>query len=130
MPLVSSNLRRFFVVTNVVAIAIATLAAMVNLVVGPFNIGMWVFPVSMVFFSALSLVFIDAAIHQAEDPDVVPWMIRRLFGKRIAYFLRWYNRWFTRLVSRLWLTVVPLFLFVFATLLLFFSITGRVNSGG
>ena len=86
MFLASSNLRRFFVVTNAVAVAIATLAAGVNLFVGPFNFWMWLVPVAMLFFGAVTFFLVDAGMHQAEDPDVVPWMVRRLFGKRVAYF--------------------------------------------
>jgi len=130
MPFGSSNLRRFFVVTNAAAVVIATLAAAVNLVIGPFNAAMWLVPVTILLFAAISLVIFDAAVHQAEDPDVVPWMVRRLFGKRVAYFLRGSIRWNTRLVSRCFLTAVPLFLFLLATILLVFSITGRINSGG
>jgi len=126
---VLSVLRRYFIVATALAIGIATLAAVVNLVIGPFNIVMWLFPMAMLLFAALTLVFVDAAVRQAEDPDVVPWMVRRLFGKRVAYFLRWANMWNARIVSRLFLTAVPLFFLVFATLLLFFSITGQTNSG-
>jgi len=130
MPFISSNLRRFFVVTNAAAIGIAILAAAVNLVVGPFNAAMWLVPVAIVLFAAITLVIFDAAVRQAEDPDVVPWMVRRLFGKRVAYLLRVAIRWHTCFVSRCFLTAVPLFSILLATILLVFSITGRINGGG
>jgi hypothetical protein len=130
MNLMSPQLRRFYFVTTALTIVISTLAAVVNCLVGPVNFGLWIVPVVMLVFATISYVLLDAAVQQAENPNVVPQSFRRVFGKRATYFLRWANGWLSKLTSHFLLTAIPVFLLVFAILLLYFSITGEINSSG
>jgi len=120
---------RFFVVTSVTAIGIALVAAAVNVVVGPINPAMWLVPVFMAGYAAITFVLVQAVVQQAEDPKPVNWMVRRLIGKRVVYLLRWLFRWNTRLVSPVFLYFVPSFLLLLAVLLLIFSVRGEISGG-
>jgi hypothetical protein len=129
MVTIPDNLRRFYIVTNVVAVAVASLAAIVNASIGPINFALWVLPVAIVVSSALTLIAVDAVVNQSNKPDVMPLMVRRLFGKRVAYFLRCTNVVNTRIVSRVFLVTEPVFFIVIAVVLLIASFRGQITAG-
>lgn len=129
MVTIPDSLRRFYVIATVVAVAVASLAAIVNAFIGPINFAMWMVPAAIIVFSAFTLIGVDAAVNQANNPDAVPWMVRRLLGKRVACFLRRVNVLNARIVSRVFLATEPVIFIVIALALLVPSFLGQINGG-
>lgn len=122
---------RFFTVTNAAAIVLALVAAIVNVFVGPLNAAMWLAPVFILGFAAITAFLLQAAVMQAESPIAVNWMVRvflgRGLGKRIAYCLHRFHRLNMDSVSPVFLYFVPLVFLVLAVFLLIASITGQIT---
>ena len=89
MAVISLRLRRFYVVTSVLAIGMAIVAAIVNAIVGPLNVVMWLVPVAILVFSAVTLILVEAVCDAADRPSGMSWMVQRLVGKTVTevYFL-------------------------------------------
>lgn len=121
--------QRYFVATSAAAVGIALVAVMVNAIIGPFNVGLWVAPPLLAGLAAFMFVMVQATRLQAENPNPVPWMVRRLFGKRVAYLLRWLYRTHTRAVSPVFTYIVPTFFLLMATLLLIAALLGKISGG-
>jgi hypothetical protein len=128
MVTISDSLRRFYIITNVVAFIAAGLAAIINVFVGPTNLAMWILPLAIAVFGMLILVMVDGSVTQANRP-VAAW-VRRLVGKRIASVGRYANVTNIRFVSYFFLTVEPVFFIVISVVLLIASCNGQINAGG
>jgi hypothetical protein len=124
--------QRFFIATSVAAAAIALAAAVINLFVGPLNAAVWIMPVFILGFTAITFVLVQARAAQVERPPRINWMVSRILGKRakrIAYSLRWFDRWNVRLVSPMFVCFVPLVFLIVSVLMLILSIRGEITPG-
>ncbi|MGD9723910.1 MAG: hypothetical protein AB7O59_20620 [Pirellulales bacterium] len=125
---------RFFAAINAAGIALALVAAMVNVFVGPFNAAMWLVPLFMLGFALGTSFLVQGALLQAERPIAPNWMVGAVAGKRlgklVAYFLHCFHRTNMRIVSPVFLYLVPSIFLVVAVVLLVAAIRGQINPGG
>jgi hypothetical protein len=123
----TSRQKRFFLVSNATALALALGAAMDNAFVGPVNAAMWLLPIFIVVVAASTYFLVGVAQQEASRPRPANWMFRRLFGKRVVYFTRCWFRWNVRATTPLFVYWVPMVMVCGATLLLIAAMRGAIH---
>lgn len=124
--------KRIFITANATAVGIALAAASVNVLVGPFDPTMWLLPVFILVFAAITYVLVPAARDVANRPLVTNWMAKRLMSKQERYLLHLLQPlfpWVIYITSLLFWYFVPLFFLFVSTLLLIGAIRGQINPG-
>ncbi|MEX0938349.1 MAG: hypothetical protein WDZ59_10865 [Pirellulales bacterium] len=128
IPLLYAGLRRYFLATHLLAVVLATLAAAGNLIVGPTNLWLWVVPLFLLIVGTIILVFADAFFREDDEPAAENWMARRLLGDRFLACLRRIHLAWGRFVITYLMILLPLLSLTMAVTLLYFSITGEINT--
>lgn len=117
--MVPSSLRRFFVLAHILAALVATVSAIINSFIGPFNLFLWFIPPIICVSGYVSLVIADHATTEAEA--ILAADNESLF-RRTMYFLKCVS-------SRIYLTAAPMMWLSLAILLLVLSIIGSSQLG-
>jgi len=123
--------RRFYVTTCAAAVAVAVLAAVVNTVVGPVNLAMWIAPLFLAVWTSLVLWCISRLNTDAPKIDeLIPWTLRRILGRRTIRMLQplpFLSHWVTsRVVTWIFVAFTPVVLLGMALVLLVQSIRGQI----
>jgi hypothetical protein len=113
------KLRKTYLVGNGLAFVILLLAGLINLVVGPRNLGIFLFALFQLVFASTTLLFMDSESRKSDPqpPSFFKW--RESWTRELAV-----NR---RRVAITFLCVTPAF-FLFASIVVFYgAVTGTIS---